>query len=149
MKRIDRRKRSLAIFPREAGPRDHPQRAIRGIVDALFERGAESEAKLSHPGHVLSKNRQRIRGETRVSQATSMAERKSARKMIAAYRQRRVTLGGDSGYDSGLRGRSEETRRVEEVFGRLKAARLLCETRHRGREQVSWMFTFAAAVHIQ
>jgi hypothetical protein len=127
----------FSYFPSEAGPRDHPQRAIRGIVDAVFERGAESEAKLSHLGRVLVEKLQRIRGDTRVSQATAMAGRKSARKMNATCRRRPVTLGGDSGYDSGLRGRSEETRRVEEVFGRLKAAGLLCETPH--RDESKWV----------
>ncbi len=37
--------------------------------------------------------------------------------------------------------------RVEEVFGWLKTIALLRQTRYRGRERVSWMFTFAAAVY--
>ena len=127
----------FSYFPSEAGPRDHPQRTMRGILAAVFERSAEGEAKLSHLGPVLVENRQRIRGETRVSQATGMAERKSARKMNATCGRRPVTLGGDSGNDSGLRGRSGETRRVEELFGRLKAAGLLCETPH--RDESKWV----------
>ena len=38
-------------------------------------------------------------------------------------------------------------KRVEEVFGWLKTIGLMRQTRHRGRERVSWMFTFAAAVY--
>jgi transposase len=38
-------------------------------------------------------------------------------------------------------------KRVEEVFGWLKTVGLLRQTRHRGRDRVGWMFTFAAAVY--
>jgi len=38
-------------------------------------------------------------------------------------------------------------KRVEEVFGWLKTVGLLRQTRHRGRERVGWMFTFAVAVY--
>lgn len=41
----------------------------------------------------------------------------------------------------------KKRKRVEEVFGWLKTVGLLRQTRHRGRERVSWMFTFAAAVY--
>ena len=47
------------------------------------------------------------------------------------------------GYESSQRKR----KRVEEVFGWLKTIGLLRQTRYRGRERVSWMFTFAAAVY--
>ena len=36
---------------------------------------------------------------------------------------------------------------VEEIFGWLKTVGLLRRTRHRGRDRVSWMFTFATAVY--
>jgi transposase len=48
-----------------------------------------------------------------------------------------------SGYETSQKKR----KRVEEVFGWLKTVGLLRQTRHRGRERVSWMFTFAAAVY--
>jgi transposase len=38
-------------------------------------------------------------------------------------------------------------KRVEEVFGWLKTIGLLRQTRHRGRDRVGWMFTFAVAVY--
>jgi len=67
----------------------------------LYKKSAGSEAKLSYLGHVLAENRNGLVVETRVSQATGTAEREAAREMIAARTggQRRVTLGGDKGYD--------------------------------------------------
>ena len=38
-------------------------------------------------------------------------------------------------------------KRVEEIFGWLKTIGLLRQTRHRGRDRVNWMFTFATAVY--
>jgi transposase len=38
-------------------------------------------------------------------------------------------------------------KRVEEVFGWLKTVGLLRQTRHRGRDRVGWIFTFAVAVY--
>lgn len=151
----------------------------------LYKKSAGSEAKLSYLGHVLAENRNGLVVETRVSQATGTAEREAAREMIAARRcgQRRVTLGGDKGYDvrefvghlrelqvtphvaqnqkrrggsaidarttrhPGYEVSQKKRKRVEEVFGWLKTVGLLRQTRHRGRERVSWMFTFAAAVY--
>ncbi len=151
----------------------------------LYKKSAGSEAKLSYLGHVLAENRNGLVVETRVSQATGAAEREAAREMIAARTggQRRVTLGGDKGYDvrefvgdlwelqvtphvaqnqkrrggsaidarttrhPGYEVSQKKRKRVEEVFGWLKTVGLLRQTRHRGRERVSWMFTFAAAVY--
>jgi transposase len=36
---------------------------------------------------------------------------------------------------------------VEQIFGWLKTTAVLRQTRHRGRERVAWMFTFAAAAY--
>ena len=43
--------------------------------------------------------------------------------------------------------RASQVRRklVETIFGWLKTVGLMRKTRHRGRDRVSWMFTFAAA----
>ena len=38
-------------------------------------------------------------------------------------------------------------KRVEEIFGWMKTVGMLRKTRHRGRERVSWMFTFGVAVY--
>ena len=36
---------------------------------------------------------------------------------------------------------------VEQIFGWMKTTAGLRKTRHRGREKVEWMFTFAAAAY--
>ena len=151
----------------------------------LYKKSAGSEAKLSYLGHVLAENRNGLVVQTRVTQASGTAEREAAVKMITAQTVggRRVTMGGDKGYDvrefvDDLRGlhvtphvaqnvkrnggsaiderttrhpgyeiSQRKRKRVEEVFGWLKTIALLRQTRHRGRERVSWMFTFAAAVY--
>ena len=140
---------------------------------------------MSYLGHVLAENRNGLVVQTRVSQATGTAEREAGLEMMAAQTggQRRVTLGGDKGYDvrgfvddlrelqvtphvaqnqkrrggsaidarttrhAGYEVSQKKRKRVEEVFGWLKTVGLLRQTRHRGRERVSWMFTFAAAVY--
>ncbi|MGH9726811.1 MAG: IS5 family transposase, partial [Candidatus Acidiferrales bacterium] len=68
----------------------------------LYKKSAGSEAKLSYLGHVLAENRNGLVVQTRVTQATGTAEREAAVKMIAAQAvgRRRVTMGGDKGYDT-------------------------------------------------
>jgi IS5 family transposase len=41
----------------------------------------------------------------------------------------------------------KKRKRIEEVFGWLKTVGLLKQTRHRGKDRVGWMFTFAAAAY--
>jgi transposase len=48
---------------------------------------------------------------------------------------------------AGYGGSQRFRKRVEEVFGWLKTVGLLRQTRHRGRDRVGWMFTFAVAVY--
>jgi IS5 family transposase len=50
---------------------------------------------------------------------------------------------GHAGYDISQKKR----KRIEEVFGWMKTIGLLRQTRHRGKERVGWMFTFAAAAY--
>jgi transposase len=150
----------------------------------LYKKSAGSEAKLSYLGHVLAENRNGLVVEARVTTATGTAEREAALAMIEEQTsgQRRVTMGGDKGYDvrefveevralrvtphvaqnnkkrssaidertarhAGYEISQRKRKRVEEVFGWLKTIGLLRQTRHRGRERVNWMFTFAAAVY--
>jgi hypothetical protein len=47
------------------------------------------------------------------------------------------------GYEISQRAR----KRVEEIFGWLKTVGLLRKLRHRGTEQVDWMFVFACAAY--
>ena len=45
-------------------------------------------------------------------------------------------------------GESQKKRKlVEQVFGWIKTTGGLRQTRHRGRDRVGWMFTFAAAAY--
>ena len=45
-------------------------------------------------------------------------------------------------------GQSQKKRKlVEQIFGWMKTTALLRQTRHRGRDRVAWMFTFAAAAY--
>jgi Transposase DDE domain len=41
----------------------------------------------------------------------------------------------------------ENAKRVEEIFGWIKTIAGLRKTRHRGKDRVGWMFTFAAAAY--
>jgi transposase len=149
----------------------------------LYKKSAGSEAKLSYLGHVLTENRNGLVVVSRVTKATGTAEREAALEMIKERKGgRRVTMGGDKGYDvqefvadvrdlgvtphvaqnngnrrsavderttrhAGYEISQRKRKRVEEVFGWLKTIGLMRQTRHRGRERVSWMFTFAAAVY--
>ena len=160
-----------------------PGETIRIYHGDVFVKSAGSEAKLSYLGHVLTENRNGLVVVSRVTKATGTAEREAALEMIKERKGgRRVTMGGDKGYDvqefvadvrdlgvtphvaqnnrnrrsavderttrhAGYEISQRKRKRVEEVFGWLKTIGLMRQTRHRGRERVSWMFTFAAAVY--
>ena len=47
----------------------------------------------------------------------------------------------------GYRVSQRKRKRIEEVFGRMKTVGLLRKLRHRGLEQVGWVFTFTAAAY--
>lgn len=67
----------------------------------LYKKSAGSEAKLSYLGHVLMENRNGLVVQAQVTTATGTAEREAAVEMIELQTggERRVTLGGDKGYD--------------------------------------------------
>src|ERR1039458_9487967 len=66
----------------------------------LYKKSAGSEAKLSYLGHVLTENRNGLVVGVRVTKATGTAEREAALEMIKERKGgRRVTMGGDKGYD--------------------------------------------------
>jgi hypothetical protein len=48
---------------------------------------------------------------------------------------------------AGYRISQRKRKRIEEVFGWLKTVGMLRKTRHRGVENVSWVFTFATAAY--
>ncbi len=66
----------------------------------LVRKGKGKESKLSYAGHVLMENRHGLAVNCCVTQATGRAEPEAALAMVAAIPGwRRVTLGGDKGYD--------------------------------------------------
>ncbi|MGH8783433.1 IS5 family transposase [Paraburkholderia sp.] len=67
----------------------------------LYRKSKGTEAKLSYLGHVLAENRNGLVVQARVTMASGTAEREAALEMIEEQTggQRRVTVGGDKGYD--------------------------------------------------
>ena len=66
----------------------------------LAKKGKGKEAKLSYAGHVLMENRNGLIVKTRLTKATGTAECAAALEMAEEVSgERRVTLGGDKGYD--------------------------------------------------
>jgi IS5 family transposase len=149
----------------------------------LFRKGRGKEAKLCYMGHVLTENRNGLVVDVELTSANGRAEREAGLTMASRLPGvKRVTLGGDKGYDteafvaglrelnvtphvaqntSGRRSRIDRRttrhasykvsqrnrKRIEEVFGWIKTTAGLRKTRHRGRDRVGWMFTFAAAAY--
>jgi transposase len=66
----------------------------------LARKGAGKEAKLSYAGHVLMENRHGLAVNCCITQASGRAEPEAARAMVEQIPGwRRITLGGDKGYD--------------------------------------------------
>jgi transposase len=67
----------------------------------LYTKGSGHEAKLCFLGHVVMENRNGLAVGGRVTQATGTAERETALELIEDIpRRKRITLGGDKGYDT-------------------------------------------------
>ena len=67
----------------------------------LFKKTRGAEAKLGYLGHVLTENRNGLVVDVRLTQASGTAERDAALEMIGGKaKSKRVTLGGDRGYDT-------------------------------------------------
>ena len=65
----------------------------------LYKKGVGRPAQLAYLGHVLMENRSGLIVDTRVTPADGYGERDAAWRMVEALPGRRVTLGGDKGYD--------------------------------------------------
>jgi transposase len=65
----------------------------------LYKKGVGRPAQLAYLGHVLMENRSGLVVDTRVTLADGYGERDAAVMMMADRPGRRVTLGGDKGYD--------------------------------------------------
>ena len=74
----------------------------------LFRKGAGKEAKLCFMGHLLMENRSGLVVAARLTQATGLAEREAASRLIEDVPGRhRITVGADRAYDTaGLRRRT-------------------------------------------
>lgn len=67
----------------------------------LYRKGNNREAKLCYQGHLLMENRHGLIVDSCVTIASGTAERDAALSMLDARpRKRRITLGGDKGYDT-------------------------------------------------
>ena len=68
----------------------------------LMRKGLGKETKLCYAGHVLMENRNGLVMDYDLSQATGRAEREAALVMLDRLerKKRRLTLGGDKGYDT-------------------------------------------------
>ena len=67
----------------------------------LFKKSKGSEAKLAYQGHVLMENRNGLVVNALLTKASGTAERETALLMLQQRpQQKRVTVGGDKGYDT-------------------------------------------------
>jgi hypothetical protein len=68
----------------------------------LMRKGQGKETKLCYAGHVLMENRNGLVVDIDLTQATGRAEREAALRMLDRLerKKRRLTLGGDKGYDT-------------------------------------------------
>ncbi len=66
----------------------------------LFKKAKGHEAKLAYLGEVLMENRSGLVVDACVVPATGTGEREAATSLVASLPRRRVTIGGDKGYDT-------------------------------------------------
>jgi transposase len=68
----------------------------------LYRKGKTKEAKLCYQGHTLMENRSGLIIKTKVTTASGSSEREAAKTMVQQLPRttRRITLGGDKGYDT-------------------------------------------------
>ncbi len=68
----------------------------------LYRKGKNKESKLCYQGHTLMENRSGLIVKTEVTTASGTGEREAAKTMVKQLPRttRRITLGGDKGYDA-------------------------------------------------
>jgi len=68
----------------------------------LYRKGKTKESKLCYQGHTLMENRSGLIVKTEVTTASGTGEREAAKTMVKKLPRttRRITLGGDKGYDT-------------------------------------------------
>jgi hypothetical protein len=99
----------------------------------LAKKGAGKEAKLFYSAHALMENRNTILVDFQVEPADGYAERRAAIAMVdeRLAGRRRITLGGDKGYDTRLRRSLPHAYRHSARGLQLGARRWLCARRAR------------------
>jgi transposase len=76
--------------------------SITDPLARLFKKSKGSEAKLGYLGHIITDNRHGLVSDVRLTLATGTAERVAAVEMLGQKAAgKRITLGGDRGYDTG------------------------------------------------
>jgi transposase len=185
--------------PKEEGPKTGPGRDVdfhgekrsnathQSTTDPdarLYKKSRGGESKLAYLGHALMENRHGLLVKTKLTPATGTAEREAALAMAKKLRRnRRVTLGGDKGFDtrdfvrqlrkagvtphvaqnterrggSAIDARTtrhagylisqQKRKRIEQSFGWMKIIGMLKKVKLRGRDKVSWLFTFVGAAY--
>jgi transposase len=127
----------------------------------LYKKTRGSEARLGYLGHVVTENRNGLVIDARLTQATGTAEREAALQMVGNKPAwKRVTLGGDRGYDtSGFVAASREARITPHVAQNDSNRRSAIDertTRHDGyaisqikRKRVEEVFGWIKTVALQ
>jgi transposase len=91
----------------------------------LFRKGAGKEARLCFMGHLLMENRSGLVVAAQLTQATGLAEREAARRLIEDVpRRHRITVGADRAYDTrdfvaGLRRLNATPHVAQNISGRI------------------------------
>jgi transposase len=104
--------------------RNHTHGSTTDGEARLFRKGTGKEAKLCFMGHLLMENRSGLVVATRLTQATGLAEREAAGRLIADLPGRhRITVGADRAYDTagfvaGLRALNATPPVAQNVSGR-------------------------------
>jgi transposase len=76
--------------------------SLTDAMARLYKKTRGAEARLGYLGHVLTENRHGLVVDVRLTQASGTAERDAALAMLDMKPpSKRVTLGGDRGYDTG------------------------------------------------
>ena len=82
--------------------RSNETHASRTDPEARLARKKGKESKLSYSAHALMENRNGLLVDFRIDEANGFAERTTALEMLHdnALKERRITVGGDKGYDT-------------------------------------------------
>jgi transposase len=127
----------------------------------LFKKSRGAEAKLGYLGHVVTENRNGLVVDTRLTLASGTAERDAAAAMLEHKSAgRRVTLGGDRGYDTaGFVGKLRDLQVTPHVAQNMTNRRSAIDartTRHDGyavsqrkRKRVEEVFGWLKTVALQ